>query len=239
MLFDSVNIQTELLKQQQKSSEPLDEIILLLDSATANDKEVLERLSANKQDAPLHVNETQLDKSRIFTLDTINQICVKYRLRFLDSKHFKSPFPYEAIYQINCFEKQQDLKIQKFKIIAPYGMFHLSDANEDPLLFAQISETKFYLLHKWGQDLKWYRAILNFPLQSIYTFFFSAVLLAAVVAWSFPFDWLNVNKENEVLFRFWLNTHFTIAFFFFFLFLGSLSNASFSDSAWDNKYYNR
>lgn len=238
MLFDTVNLKVELLKKQKKDSNSLDEALNLLKLLEDKDKNTLHRLTQAPADKPLLLDVLKLDKDRIFTIDTINDICIKYRLRFLDSSHFRSEFPYEAIFQINEFEKEQDVKVQHFKIMAPYDMFQLKDVNEDPLLFAQLSDTSFYLLHKWGNDLKWYRPIVNFPIQSIYSFFLSVVVLAALVSWSFPFDWLNVTKEGALLFRFWLTTHFTIAFFFFFIFLGSISNASFSDSSWNSKYYN-
>jgi hypothetical protein len=238
MIFEPVNLQQELRKQQKKLSEPIHELIDLLNQAAANDKEVLLRLSQEAKENSTANSHVNLDKNRIFTLDTINEICIKYRLRFLDSKHFKGEFPYAAIAEINKFEKEHKLKIGQFKLLAPAKLFNLEDSNEDPLLFAQIGPQQFYLLHQWGKDLKWYRALVNFPLRSIYAFFLSSILFAALVAISFPFDWLNVNRDGEMIFRFWLTTHFTIAFFFFFLFLGSLSNSNFSDCSWNSKYFN-
>ncbi len=239
MVFEPVNLQSELIQQQKKSAYTLDELRDVLKKATQGDSAILLRLNELPQNSDEAFDVELLEKNRIFSLNTLHEICIQYRLRFLDSTHFKADFPYEAIYQIKNFEKQHQVKIKHFKILAPCTMFQLQDANEDPLLFAQLSDNEFYLIHKWGNDLKWYRSLVNFPLRSIYTFFLSTILLAAIVALSFPFDWLNVNKDSELLFRFWLTTHFTIAFFFFFLFLGSLSQANFSDSDWNSKYFNQ
>lgn len=238
MLFKPVNIPNELQKLQQKSPELLNQVQAILRASENTDKDIYQRLKSGKIESRENIDLPQLDDSKIFSLSIIETTCVKYRLRFLDSTHFKTELPYSAIQAVNAFEKQHQVKVQQFKILAPYGMFQLSDKNEDPLLFAQLSDSQFYLLHKWGNDLTWYRALLNYPIQSIYSFFISTICFAALVAWIIPFSWLNVQKESEMLFRFWLNTHFTIAFFFFFLFLGSLSNASFSDSSWDSKHYN-
>ncbi len=240
MLFNSVNILKELAKKQEPTERLLEEVNALLRASADKDQALLERLnSPNTSSGAIdHIELSHLDKDKLFSLDNINQICVKYRLRFLSSEHFKAEFPYEALQKIRVFEEENAVKIKQFKLLAPYGMFQLKEVNEDPLLFAQLSDNSYYLIHKWGKDLSWYRGIINYPLQSIYSFFSSTVLLAAIVAWSIPFDWLNVARENEFLFRFWLNTHFTIAFFFFILFMGSLSNASFSDSSWNSKYYN-
>lgn len=239
MVFDSVNIQQELIKERDKQPDILSAVNSLFNTSVEKDSDVLERLAAANLQTRLNIDFDKLDSSKIFSATTIHDICVNYRLRFLDSENFKAEFPYEAIHQINQFEKLHNTKIQSFKIIAPYDMFQLKDVNEDPLLFAQLSDNSFYLLHKWGKDLEWYRGILNFPFRSIYTFFLCTILFAGLVAWSIPFSWLYVSRDSELLFRFWLNTHFTIAFFFFFIFLGSLSNSSFSDTAWNSKYYNQ
>lgn len=240
MIFDTLNIAKELALKQDPEEKILQEIQSLLTESETKDSVLLKRLneSPENHEKPLLLKD-KLSINKVYSEETIKQICIKYRLRFLDSKHFKAEYPYEALHQIKEFEQTHQVKIQHFKIIAPYDMFQLTDVNEDPLLFAQLSDNNFYLLHKWGHDLKWHRGILNFPLQSIYTFFLSTILIAAIVALSFPFDWLNVSRDSEYMFRFWLTTHFTIAFFFFFIFLGSMSNASFSDSAWNSKYYNQ
>lgn len=239
MLFDTVNIAEELSRKEDAQALMLEEVNALFNSAASADQQLLERLKHGENHAEAADQFLQqLDQSRLYSQKSIHAICVKYRLRFLDSESFKGEFPYEALMQIKQFEQQHGLKIKRFKVVAPYSMFHLKDANEDPLLFAQLGNNSYYLLHKWGKDLSWHRSILYYPLRSIYTFFNSVIVLAALLAWSIPFEWLQVSRHSEALFRFWLNTHFTIAFFFFLLFIGSLSNAAFSDSSWDSRNYN-
>ena len=239
MLFEKINVELELKQKQQTDQRLMDEVISLFEMAASREQRILKRLKSKPNDNLSTISPEGLDTTRIFSLESIHEICVKYRLRFLDARYFKADFPYEAVQEIASFEKARACKIEQFKIMAPSGIFELSDIHDDPLLFAQLNENTFYLLHRWGKDLKWYRGILNYPFRSIYSFFYSIVVVAGIVAWSFPFEWLNVAKSGELTFRFWLNTHFTIAFFFFFLFLGSLSHFNFSESNWNSRHYNK
>lgn len=239
MLFEKINVELELKQKQQTDQRLMDEVISLFEMAASREQRILKRLKSKPNDNLSTISPEGLDTTRIFSLESIHEICVKYRLRFLDARYFKADFPYEAVQEIASFEKARACRIEQFKIMAPSGIFELSDIHDDPLLFAQLNENTFYLLHRWGKDLKWYRGILNYPFRSIYSFFYSIVVVAGIVAWSFPFEWLNVAKSGELTFRFWLNTHFTIAFFFFFLFLGSLSHFNFSESNWNSRHYNK
>ncbi|HRH02619.1 MAG TPA: hypothetical protein PLN13_08460 [Bacteroidia bacterium] len=239
MLFEKINVELELKQKQQTDQRLMDEVISLFEMAASREQRILKRLKSKPNDNLSTISPEGLDTTRIFSLESIHEICVKYRLRFLDARYFKADFPYEAVQEIATFEKARACRIEQFKIMAPSGIFELSDIHDDPLLFAQLNENTFYLLHRWGKDLKWYRGILNYPFRSIYSFFYSIVVVAGIVAWSFPFEWLNVAKSGELTFRFWLNTHFTIAFFFFFLFLGSLSHFNFSESNWNSRHYNK
>ena len=47
----------------------------------------------------------QLETQRIFHLDQIKQVCINYRLRFLDLKYFKGNIPKEGIEKIIQLEK--------------------------------------------------------------------------------------------------------------------------------------
>ena len=65
------------------------------------------------------LNFDALESSRIYHIEDIKKLCVDYRLRFLDSKHFNGTFPAEALDAIKAFEKAQEREITGFKMIAP------------------------------------------------------------------------------------------------------------------------
>jgi hypothetical protein len=239
MKFKQVNIKEELLEQKIKTSTIIDQVSSILSASVQLDEDVLYRLQHHPVEQIMDVAQLEEnDKVNLFTLKQIKNICLKYNLRFLDSNYFKSSFPYEAISKIKAFENKYQVKVKNFKIIAPAEVFKLEDCNKDPLLFAQLADNRYYLIHQWGNDLAWYRALVSYPIKSVYSYFIFMWLPAAIIAFGIPFNWLNVAAENEMNMRLWLTVHSFIALFFFIIFLGSTAHKNFSDNSWDSKYYN-
>jgi hypothetical protein len=237
-MIKGIQLQQELIKAKGKEELLLEEVAQMLENSVLKEEDILKRLSETNSNLLTFNELSQEDKNMVFSLEEVKVVCVKYRLRFLDSKHFQSEFPYEAISKIKELEKRYNTTFQNFKIIAPDKVFHLQDINQDPLLFAQLSNNKFLLIHQWGKDLAWYRALKYYPVRNIYSYFNSIIALAVIVALAIPFDWMNVDKEFELGLRFWLSIHFFIALFFFVLFLGSIGKKTFSEDNWNSKYFN-
>jgi hypothetical protein len=239
MKLKQVNIKTALLDQKLKSSTILDQVSSILSASVKLDEDVLYRLQHQSIEPIMDIEAIDAaDQINLFTLNQIKAICLKYNLRFLDSSYFKSSFPYDAISKIKDFENKYEVKVKNFKVIAPAEVFKLEDCNKDPLLFAQLADNRYYLIHQWGNDLAWYRALVSYPIKSIYSYFMFMWLPAAIIAFGIPFNWLNVAHENELSLRLWLTVHTFIALFFFIIFLGSTAHKNFSDNSWDSKYYN-
>jgi hypothetical protein len=236
MLFDKVNIHHELIKERDRSL--LEEAKEALENAARTDADIVSRLHSGNENEKGNEELKPEDVNRVFTLDQIKKICITYRLRFLDSKYFKSDYPNEAVQQIAAFEKRYETKVKRFKIIAPDKAFDLQECNKDPLLFAQLDNNRFYLIHKWGNDLSWYRKFLYFPARTIYTYFFFMLAVAAVFAFITPFDWFQVKEDNIMYMRMWFTIHCFIGIFFMGIFLGATMQTSFSDMNWKSKYVN-
>ena len=241
MYFDDVNVKNELFKQKNETGNSLlNQVSAILSTSVKKDEEVLYRLQ-NKPintiiDSDIIAEE---DQKNIFNLSQIKDVCLKYNLRFLDSSYFKPDFPYEAISKIKAFEQKYEVTIKQFKLVAPGEVFKLEDCNKDPLLFAQLAENRYYLIHQWGNDLKWYRAVLSYPFRSIFSFFTFLWLPALIIGFAIPFSWLQVDADLELNFRLYLTVFSFISLFFFSIFLGSTSHKNFSDLTWDSKYYNK
>ena len=239
MNFKQVNIKEALVDQRQKSTGILDQVATILSASVKLDEDVLYRLQHHPIDQVLDVKALcEEDLANTFTIKEIKNICLKYNLRFLDSSYFKAVFPYEAISKIRAFEEKYNVKIKNFKIVAPAEVFKLEDCNKDPLLFAQLADNRYYLIHQWGNDLAWYRALISYPTKSVYSYFIFMWLPAAIIAFGIPYSWLNVAPDNELSLRVWLTIHSFIALFFFIIFIGSTAHKNFSENSWDSKYYN-
>jgi hypothetical protein len=214
----------------------LDEVNQLLSEASGNDSDVISRLKVKGN--PVDVNE-EIDQSNIFTLEEIRTICIRYRLRFLDSTHFKSQYPYSAISEINAFEKKHQLKINSFRIIAPSKAFDLENINKDPLLFAQLNNNTYYLLHQWGHELSWYRKLIVWPLQNFKNLLITITICCFLFAFSIPSSVMHIfSFQSEMYLRIWLAIHTFIGVLGLTLWAGLAFEKTFSSQNWDSKYYN-
>jgi len=180
-----------------------------------------------------------LDPDRVFALASIKQLCVKYRLRFLDAALFKGPLPNQAVQAVRALERKAEAPLTSFKIMAPAERFRLCDSEVDPLLFVPLGNEQYYLVCKWGSDLAWYRAMLNWPFRSPVQLAFTVLLVAIVGAALVPAQLIAPTdpvffNSQRLLLLFWsamVCAGFTA--FGWFAFFGQ-----FSGQAWNSRYFN-
>ena len=116
------------------------------------------------------VNSLDFDKmnsNNIFHSSIIKKICVKYRLRFLDSELFKGEYPQNITKIIRGLENKHNTKLKNFMIMAPSKLFKIKSP-DDPILFAPIGNGYYYLIHKWGNDLHPFRKLTMWPFKNIW-----------------------------------------------------------------------
>ncbi len=176
-----------------------------------------------------------LASNRIYHLKHIKEVCIDYRLRFLNSKYFKGDIPKEAISKIKQLEKEHETNLQGFKIVAPSKLFKLKDKN-DPLLFVPLDNDYFYFIHQWGNDLHPLRKALMWPFKNMVNLALVVFVLSYFVALMFP---MSLFTKTTSGYEFW------ILFFFMFkslvavvIFYGIAKGKNFSNAIWRNKYYN-
>src|SRR5688572_11098779 len=109
----------------------------------------------------------RMDPDRVYHVDSIRAMCVKYKLRFLDAGRFKGTIPPRAIYELRRLEARAEGHLQGFKVMAPAERFRLCESDADPLLFLPVGNDHYYLIHKWGKDLSWWRAIWAWPQRGL------------------------------------------------------------------------
>mgnify|MGYP000494915262 CR=1 FL=1 len=238
MLLKKTNIEEKLNSTRVdylKENNILEEVRQVL----ADDSQKRERISNTIQTgrtAPKnHFNFELLQTQNIYHLDQIRQICIDYRLRFLDSKYFKGDIPPEAISKIKSLEREHNIEVNGFKIIAPSKLFKLKD-KDDPLLFAPIGNDYYYLIHKWGDDLHPLRKILMWPFKNIG----NLLGLIIVASWIFTllipeglFSKSNTNAQFIILFFFMFKSIVAVAIFY-----GFALGKNFNPAIWNSKYFN-
>lgn len=211
-----VSIDKELEKASQEKKEkfnldPINEVKLLLAGESSEDARILRGLSKNSQFNRIEkVRGEQIElenfeneyEGKVYTIDQIEKLCVDYRLRFLQSRHYTGSYDVEVASKIKEFAKSTNSPIdewsleRRFYMMAPAEMFTLRDEKyiskaelrrqADPAIFYQIDEKHYRLIHKWGADFTILRLIEGFRWKSWWSHqLFNTVMLMPIVAFLF------------------------------------------------------
>ncbi|MFD0933190.1 hypothetical protein ACFQ0R_11340 [Psychroflexus salinarum] len=239
MMFPRTNLKTQLNKAKFKTTsneDILKQVYEVLKDVDDKNDEILDKITSGDSIDSNDFDFDKLESSEIFHIDQIEQICVNYRLRFLDSKYFKGKLPYEAISKIKTLEEEHETNLKGFKIMAPSKLFKLENA-DDPLLFAPIGNEYYYLIHKWGNDLSPFRRIMMWPFKTFENFMFF-VFICALICTSLVPSGFFMSEDN-------LRTEFILLFLFMFKWIGGVAlyygfakGKNFNTAIWRSKYYN-
>ena len=229
-----VNLFEELLIERNKeiSSDELKSIVKKIWSNHDSKKDQI-RISLNKKNNDKN-NQLKFDKmesKNIFHKDTIKKICVRYRLRFLDSNLFKGEYPKNITRIITDLESKHDTTLSNFKIMAPSKLFKIKSP-DDPILFVPIGNDYFYLVHKWGKEFNKLRKLMVLPFKNIDNLTIFSILVSVFFALIGKLVMPSLtSSEVFILFLFLVKGFIFIFFYMFFL-----TRRNFSESNWNSKY---
>ncbi len=238
MTFGKINLENKLFNVQNKISNKVDvleEVRQILNQDENSRTEIKTRLEMNSNANSNAFNFDLLTTDNIYHIDAIKTICVDYRLRFLDSKLYKSTIPEEAVSKIKNLEKNHNITLNGFKIMAPAKLFKLENA-DDPLLFAPLGNNYYYLVHKWGNDLNPLRKLRMLPFKTLWNSIIALILLSVLTTMILPiskFGQGNLDVIKLISFLFVFKTYCAI-----FLYYSFWKGKNFSVVTWNSKYYN-
>jgi hypothetical protein len=175
----------------------------------------------------------QLETHKIYHLEQIRYVCIRFRLRFLDLKYFKNKLPESALEAVNSIEAKHNTVLTDFKIMAPSVLFRL-ERKDDPLLFVPIGNGYYYLIHKWGNDLHPMRSILMWPFKNIWNLLITLLGVSWIATEMTPMGLFTKTPDT---------TSYWMLFFFMFkaiasvvLFYGFALGKNFNPAIWNSKY---
>lgn len=238
MRLKGIDLRQELEKfrnQRIAEEDLLEQVYAVLEVEQEKESRILERLHQGSSGNENSLDPDLLENTRIFHRSHIKAICIRYRLRFLDTRYFKADLPEEALLEIKRLEKLHGTTLQGFKIIAPSKHFKLENA-DDPILMAPLGNDYYYLVHKWGHDLHPLRKFLMWPMRNvenlvIFTFFFSFLLTFGIR--ELFFSRYQETSEFIMLYMFTFKAMVGIIVFY-----GIALGKNFSSAIWKSKYYN-
>ena len=192
------------------------------------------RISKIKID--LDYNPDKIDSNRLFHVDQIRKICIDYRLRFLDFNFFKGGVPDEAYTKLKEFElNHPDLDLN-IKMMAPTKLFQLENY-DDPLMFVSLGNNYYYLIHRWGNDISYFRKMFMWPFKNIYNILVYIAIISLFFTTFVP-DGIFFYKNNPEI-------QFFVVFLFMFkslaaifIYFGFAMGKNFNENIWNSKFYN-
>lgn len=217
----------------------LHQVLEILLKDDKKDEAVIQRLSGIGNDDNENIRNNfkanLLEGQRIFHLSDIEKTCIHYRLRFLDAHFYKAEFPYDTVIRIKELEKQHEIALKGFKLMAPASVFKLKNA-DDPLLFAPIANDYYYLIHSWGKDLHPLRKILMWPFRNLENFMIFLLIMSMCFTSLIPSGMFSPDHST---------TEFVVLFFFMFKWITGLSifygfkyGKNFSSAIWRSTFSN-
>ncbi|MGJ8684631.1 MAG: hypothetical protein ACSHWW_08405 [Nonlabens sp.] len=238
-MLSRTDIEQQLQKARNKKYQEVDileQVSKILKEDQLKEDAIMARMKSPQKPTPRNqFNLDLLETDKIYHVDQIRDICIDYRLRFLDSKYFKNEIPQEALIKIKRIEKDHDITLQGYKIIAPSKMFKLENA-DDPLLFAPIGNGYFYLIHKWGNDLSSLRKIWAWSFKSFENLIVTTLLVSLLVSALVPGGIFSPETSG---------VQFILIFFFMFKSIASMvlyysfaKGKNFNTAIWNSKYFN-
>ena len=232
--MQKLNIHQELLKERAKNtdsnqlSEVLKKIWVESDLKSTNIKDTLNSKNDNSYNS---LDFDKMDSNKIFHEKTIEKICVDYRLRFLDTNYFKGEYPDDLNRIVLNIENEHNTILKNFKIIAPSKLFKLRSP-DDPLLFVPIGNGYYYLIHKWGNEMKKLRKLLVLPFKNLNNLLIFSIIFSALFTAGGKMIF-NTMTDAEV-FTLFLFAVKSFVFIFFYLFF--LVGKNFNQTIWNSRF---
>ena len=198
--------------------------------------ELIKSKRVSKIKIDLDYNPDKIDSNRLFHVDQIRKICIDYRLRFLDFNFFKGGVPDEAYTKLKEFElNHPDLDLN-IKMMAPTKLFQLENY-DDPLMFVSLGNNYYYLIHKWGNDMSYFRKMFMWPFKNFYNILIYIGVISLLFTTFVP-DGIFFYKNNPEI-------QFFVVFLFMFkslaaifIYFGFAMGKNFNENIWNSKFYN-
>ena len=229
-----VNLFQELLQERNKQVST-NELTSIIKNIWTKEDSKKDRITQSLKDANNgsfnKLKFEEMETKNIFHKDTIKKICVRYRLRFLDSNLFKGEYPKNITKIISDIEKKHNTNLNNFMIMAPSKLFKIKSP-DDPILFIPIGNDYYYLIHKWGEEFNYFRKLLVLPFKNIDNLTIFSVLVSVFFALLGKLFIPSLTfSEVFILFLFLVKGFIFIFFYTFFL-----TRKNFSESIWNSKY---
>lgn len=238
-MLRKVNINDELQREKKRTSSEADTLVYeaqkILRNQLFTEKNILNNLKSYHKTFGL-AEEDGLDKSSIYTLNEIRAICVRHRLRFLDSDKYSGEFPYESVLKIKDLNTLQRKDLCYFKVLTSDERFTARNSDHEALLLAETVYGNYYVIHRWGKPIEASRKWKYLPLRNFETLVLTILLISGLLTLLTPNKLLTTDTRADYfsMYRVACFFHVLILFSGFTVFYLFKRNISFSSACWDS-----
>ena len=236
-MFQSRHISDLLRKHRENQKEDpeslMDEVNRILQRDLFSEKKILKHLKAYNENRNL-LDEESLDHNLVFSLTEIRSLCTRYRLRFLDSEHYKPEIPFPALSAINELNEKQHKELKHFKVLGTRNAI-LGKSQEEVCLLCKTGYDNYYLIHRWGKPLSRMRGFWCWPLRGFEHLFITISLVTLIITLSLPTGLISLDENIGYWTGFRLAAYFHLLIFNFGVtaYVTFAFNKNFSSSVWN------
>lgn len=266
-------VKTATEKKRESLSEGIDisEIKGLIEYGNRRDKEIINGLGMSSLVARIEENTGELlimDKIQkanamsVVHVDTIKDLCMDYRLRFLSSNSFVGVIVPEVINAVKALENNKSKEFEertgkesnfnfdnhelknKFFVLAPPKMFKLEKKapeprkiiDWDPILFYKEDDTHYILIKKWGKDFTIGRAILGAVTKNTSTLGLSLAFFFSCILLIASAFILPLTTLTTINIAIWLMSVIVISAFAASIFIPNDSSTYYTKNNWNGSF---
>lgn len=150
-------------EMQEVKVDPVKEVEDYLEKATQDEKRLLANAGFKRQLGLMLPSEVRRSKRRVYHIDEIKRICVKYNFKFLSPELYKGKISSTLGASMVEHEKECTYGVSSYsyKLLAPRESFQ-KVYDPDPILFYSLGNNYYEVVERWGKDITFMRRIRAF-----------------------------------------------------------------------------
>ncbi len=235
-----MNILNEIQFQKEKNNELhqshlLREAYSILQGSNAKEDDYYPIYLNNHNISTASTLSKTLDLNRIFSIEDIRFVCIKYNLRFLESKFHKAELPYDVKIKCSAFEIETNKPIV-FKIVSDASSFKTKFPKMQHALFADIGDGEYYFINQWGNEYSNYKKWFALPYRNVEILFGVILVISAILTIITPTNFITTKPNIDyfsmirMAYFFWCIVFLSAIFTYYIVSLRKGLN----DTKWDN-----
>jgi hypothetical protein len=208
----------------------------ILNNDLISEKEILRNLQHYLSLEEL-ITEEEVDSELIFDIESIKKTAINLRLKFLDSKFYKTEIPQDVLFEIKRLNKLYNKELKHFKVLSLPESFSSKAIEGNSILFCKTNHNNYFRIYEWGKPIRAQRKVWAWPLKSLETLSISIIIFTLIIDLILPTNLITLDREAQYWCGYRAGTFFHLLIFFsgFTAYAVITFAKNFSTNLWDRK----